>query len=236
LYVLVTALVILPLGALVLLGWLVPLVVGIVRSRRGKGGVGCIVLGGVWGFLALCLLGFVCFVWFSFSQARTAWQPQTFDPAVHTGALGRIEFPHGGDAVLTLQHGGTPDGSAYLQLNATDGVAVAPAGELSIWSCDLKHKDADGNTWQASCYNPKGESGKLTVPTNGVACVALGPPLEARIKTRAMAEGKRSFDLKITGPHGNKFSVRAEGHGRAPGFEVLNAAGETVWTGKFAYG
>lgn len=225
---------ILPLLVVVLLGWLVPLIFGIVRSRGNKGGIGCIVLGGVWGFLAICLFVLIGISWFSFSRVRKAWDPKDFDAASYEGALGRIEATPGDNATLVLQGGA--DG-AYVRVLITNGIAAAPSGSFSIWSYELERKDESGSTWRASAQNPKGDSGKLNIPTNGVARLTLGPPFEARVTTRAQAEGNRSFDLKIAGSSSNAFTVTSSGgRSKPPGFEVVNATGVTVWSGNFAYG
>jgi len=173
--------------------------------------------------------------WFAYSRIQHTTQPSTFDAAAYTGALGRVEMAVACDGTLAIQ--GRSTGGRQVRVSITNGVAVAPAGGFSIQMVQIRMMDSSGKPWEATCYRPSGDSGKLNLPADGAATLALGPPFDARIKTRGKSDGTRTFSLSITGSGKNKFRIMHIGRGRqAPGFEVINTDGDVIWSGKFSYG
>jgi len=215
-------------------GWIVPLVIGIKRVKTRQGGVGLVVLGGVWGFFGVLgsLVG--CLAFFGFRSMERASECTDFDPSSYEGATGTIVAL--GEGELTLRVRSSRTGEQYV-LRGTNGVLVAPAERLAVARYRLSSAGSDGITWQASAYSFNSDSRTITVPEKGRVELKIGPPLCTKVETRPFSDGRRSFDLSITGRGGNRFTVRAHGKKSIlPGFEVLSDTGEVVWSGKFAYG
>ncbi len=220
--------------ALFLLGWLVPLVIGIRRSSRHRGGTALIIVGGVWGAAALGLIALGAVAAIGFSRVAQRAEPKVFDAAAHAGAKGVIRTACTGGTTLTVQDDA---GSPPLRLESTNGVLASPAGTLRLQHFTTAATGADGAAWTVAGYNFSREIQTLTVLPNGTTDVALGPPYRAVVTPSKAGDGQQAFDLKITGADGSRVSLYVQAVRRKPlQFEVLDAAGRSVWTGNFEYG
>jgi hypothetical protein len=216
------------------LGWIVPLVVGVRRSKAQQGGVGCIVLGGVWGFFAVSGIALASVFFLTYRSMERKSEYAAFDPASFEGATGSIDVPGEGDVSLRLR---CSDSGEQYQLGGQDGVLTAPVGSYSVTMYQRRITGSDGVTWRASASTLKGDSAGITVPEGGRVELRLGAPFSTKVQRRSLSDGRQSFNLGITGRCGNRFSIRAWGKtGVAPGFEAVSGSGEVVWSGKFAYG
>jgi hypothetical protein len=220
--------------ALFLLGWLVPLVIGIRRSSRHSGGTALIIVGGVWGAAALGLIALGAVAFIGFSRATQRAEPKAFDTAAHAGAKGFLRTACTGATTLTVQD---EAGGSTLRLESTNGILAAPAGTLRLQRFTTTATGADGATWTIAGYNFGRDVQTLTVPADGTADVALGPPYRAVVTPSKAGDGQQAFDLKITGVDGSRVSLYVQAVRRKPlQFEVLDAAGRSVWSGNFEYG
>ena len=220
--------------ALFLLGWLVPLILGIVHSSRGRSGTALIIIGGVWGAGAIGLLAMGAVAIFGFRSAAKRSEPKTFDAAAHAGAKGSIRTACTGATTLMV-HDET--GGSMLKLESTNGILAAPAGTLRLQHFTTTATGADGATWTVSGYDFKQGLQTVAVAGGGTADVALGPPYRAVVTPSKQNDGQQAFDLKITGSDGSRVSLHVQAGRRKPlQFEVLDAAGRSVWSGNFEYG
>lgn len=217
----------------VLGGWTVPLIVGIVRNRRDRGGAGLIALGAVWGVLAV---GAVVYVGVQLVSLGKRFQPETFDAATHAGETGQIVLPWRGACELTVWPG---DGARMLTLQSDNGTVVAPAGALRVSSWTLTATDEGGRVWSMTgrpSYERQMNGSALNVSAAQPVQLSVGPPLTARVVVDSSpGAGELSMDFQMTDLGGASYTISGAG-AKTPGFEVLNTAGQVVWSGDFEYG
>ena len=177
------ALVVFVLAALAL-GWIVPLVVGLVRLARDTGGRGLIALGCVWGLLVFASAAVVAIASLAIPVGRRssmvsarAAPVRPFDPERHDGEVGTILLGHEGEAQLVVVDRKT---GRQWQLAAADGEAKAPVGRYQVRSYRLVTASSDRRKWHADTYfHGARHPPTLTVEADGPARLDLGPPFKA---------------------------------------------------------
>jgi hypothetical protein len=209
------------------LGWIAPLVVGIVKLRRRRGGIVLTIIGAVWGLGALGMVGLGAFSYYQVSKFRHI---EEFDPAAYHGEMGTIVVSHKGQGSLLLRE---RKADKQIRVAIDNGVAQAPAGEYEVVTYDAVAKDERGVKWTASCYYSKREP--LSVAASSSQQLDAGPPFTAAVAVKERAKGKVSIDLGIAGRGGRQYSIMRQ-DGTAPGFEVLDKSGKVLWQGSFEYG
>jgi hypothetical protein len=220
-------------AAVVGLGWVIPLVAGIVRLKRGTGGVALTVVGGIWCLFAVSI---GLFAYVVSRQVSTARNVEAFNPAAYQGPTGKIVVPHQGDCSLEVYATDGASARKRLQLSGKDGVLVAPVGTYVLGSCDLTARDAANREWSASCY-PGSSSGRISVTANAPVNLDVGPPFTASVKVHSQGKSQVGMDYQLTGRGGHSYTIeKNSGADDPPGFQVLDSSGKEVWHGTFAYG
>jgi len=217
------------LATALLIGWLVPLIIGIVKLRRRTGGIALTIIGVMWalGASGLAAVGYV-----AYRQLGAALRVADFDPATYHGQTGTVTLPYQGESSLIVR--AKPAG-AKLGLRVRDGVAQAPVGRYELQTYSMSMKDKAGVAWTASHF--PSTSQELEVTTASPVRLNLGPPFTARVDVSAGPGGKTMLQLGISGRAGGAYTIMS-GQGRAapPRFEVLDGSGQVVWQGSFEYG
>ena len=226
--------------ACLVLGWIVPLVIGIVRLRRRStgdtAGMVLTIVGSVWGVVGL-MLG-VCggMFWLMSSFGGPFSRVVQFDPSQHEGPMGAIVVPYEGEASLQVA---SMAGAKTLVLSSHDGRFQAPVGGYSPWVFTANKTDEDGSEWQASTYlTMSGKPSQVSVQADSETSLELGPPFTASIAVTAEQRNKVALDLKVADSQGNHYTISRLGLRAAPPprFEVRSSSGELVLEGQFEYG
>jgi hypothetical protein len=221
-------------AALVLLGWLAPLIVGVRRRRRGEGGRVLVGVGAAWGLLAASLVAMlvncVC-------QWRGAGSHETpfFDPASYKGEVATLELGYGVTAELELRAEG-PGGTTWWNVCVTNGAAVVPAGELQLDDLSLSVTDASGKRQGTLYVSLAPENQSLKLSQGERRRLPGGFPLTASIEASKRDEGL-SLNFKMLDAAGNRCVWYPEGEGRKPpAFEAAASDGRCIWRDNFEYG
>ena len=221
-------------GAFVVAGWLIPLIVGIIRVRNGKPGKVLFIVTGIWAVLGLAVVGFGIYAFSTFNKNMpTASNATAFDPAKHKGPMGEIVLPYKGKSILTVNPLG---GGKGLKLSTDNGILRAPAGIYSLGEFQATAVASNGEVWTASSpgFYIKGIK-EINVKVGSRQNLQLGPPLTAQVYAQHNLDvNKARFDIDISGPDGRTFSLTKGA--KSPGFVVLSKTGETLWEGKFEAG
>ncbi|MBM4045817.1 MAG: hypothetical protein FJ279_11935 [Planctomycetes bacterium] len=214
-----------------LFGWIVPLVFGIRRIRRKTGGVVLTVVGGVWGLLALCLVGLIGWlIWVGLRAMRV----EDFDPRKYEGRMGRIALSHKAESELMLM--GEKRGKR-IRFKTADGAVLVPEGKYRPFEYATFSQDEAGAKWKASCYLFRGMADSLSVSAESVSELAVGPPFTARVTVGKESAEEVALDLKVTGQGGDGYTIRrADGKDEPPGFEVVGPDGKVVLRDRFKFG
>jgi hypothetical protein len=231
--------------AIFVLGWLVPLVLGIVRiaSQKKYGGL-LTWIGAVWGFLAvLGVAGIVIF----FCMMNKRYEPQDFDPVSYKGKTGRIVIPHKGDGEITLSINEAQSllgQSRNLRLTSTNGDFVAPAGKIQyISSIELTQTDEAGTRWKARTYvgvlDQDGNNAPTKLKEGQVLNLDIGQSLKAAMEVSPAAAGQVSMNMQITDNGKHSFTVSKDTPSLVrdkPKFQVLDSDGKVLWEDSLEYG
>lgn len=217
----------------VLGGWTVPLIVGILRNRRGRSGGGLIVLGSAWG---VCAIAGVIYLASMVIGLRDRFTPQTFDAASYQGETGQVTLPWRGPCELTAMQ---ESGGGMLSVKSDTGALTVPAGRLQVMSWTLKATDNRGREWSLTgrpSYEGHDARSTLNVSRAQPVELSVGPPLTARVVVDSNpGASELSLDFELTDRGGASYTLSGPG-GSPPGFEVVDAAGQVVWSGDFEYG
>jgi hypothetical protein len=210
--------------AVFLLGWIIPLTIGIAHLRRSHSAAGVVltVIGGLWGVPALAGLIMGSIFYLNFSKTR---EVHTFD-ATHSPHA-TITIPWQGQGTLEYTYGG----KRYVATSENGQFAV-PAGRIILSSFTACSPDKQGWSGRSTLLD---KSSTLTLTAGQQQALVAGPPYAAQVKvTRSADKATLVMDLKDAGGH--SASVSDPGRKTPPGFEVRDPAGKVVWQGKFAYG
>lgn len=207
------------------LGWIVPLVVGLVRIRRKQWGWVLVVVGGVWGILAIASAVGIA------NLLRRKFEFEKFDPAQYDGPMAAITWPGQLSGELMLLD---PKGSKMVRTPVTSGKAQMRTGNFSLLNYTMKTHDGGNVEWAAT-----GSLGMAAVSleANSTHELTAGPPFTASIAVQKGAAGKEVLSLNVKDLGSNLCSFTKSGRRTAPPrFEIRDEAGKVVFSGKFEYG
>ena len=153
-------------GLGIVLGWLFPLISGIVRIRKRTGGKKRLIWGGVWGVLALL---FIIYSSILAKSIQKQYQAEDFNPAAYQeGNLGKITLPFKGESSITLRD---QKSEKQIRFKTSDGFFQAPPGEysLSSWIGTLTFTDKNKSSWTKSTshYNYTSQEKRIFSVTSG---------------------------------------------------------------------
>jgi len=218
------------------LGWLVPLVLGIVRTTKGRRSPGLIIFGALWGCAGIFIGGLAAVGVATFRNVQTHKAITPFDSSQAGDQVATLSVPFEGDAELQFISKSGEKTQTYTT-KGENGALLVPVGEVTPISLTLTATDADGKTWNASTQFKGRRRKLLTLAAGESRELQVGPPFEARVALSGESEGKQYFDLKVKGTGGNAVTIRRQGAANeAPSFEVVDEKDEVVWRGNFKYG
>ncbi|MDD5706691.1 MAG: hypothetical protein PHR35_12275 [Kiritimatiellae bacterium] len=227
---------VLPLLALMLLGWLLPLAFGIVRRRRGRGGVVLLWIGSVWGALSVATLAFVVISIMRISRVGRM-ETETFAADRYDGPTGNISIPYDGDVSLLVQMSQKDGNPRQLMLRATNQMLLAPAGEMSVVWMQVAMPDTNGHPRWTAWITLEAPYDRINLPPDGHIALTGGPPLTAAIAAKRQSDGKLSLDLKILDSAGHRVTIYDTANARTrTTFEAVSPTGEIFWRGLFEHG
>ena len=205
------------------LGWIVPLVVGLIRIRRKQWGWILVVVGGLWGVLAIASAVGIA----SLFRGRI----EEFDPAQYDGPMTTIMWPGELSGELTLID---PKSNKMVRTSATSGKAQMRTGNFSLLTYTMRTRDDDNVEWATT-----GSLGMAAVSleANSTRELTAGPPFTASVAVQKGAAGREVLSLNLKDSGGNQCSFTKSGHRPAPPrFEIRDEAGKVAFSGKFEYG
>jgi hypothetical protein len=218
-------------GLVFVLGWILPLVQGIVRIRAGGKGTWLIAFACVWAFVAIGIasLGVCVYV-----AVRNRLVSEELDMAAYGGPTGTIVSPYRGESTLIVVTGG--EDREQVKVISNNGRFVVPAGQVEVSFYEARKGDRFGVRWKAYTVSSGSTRKHLVVPANGECVLDMGEPLTARINARRNGEGGCSMSFEVKDRNGAAFALDLV-EGVAPGeFQATDSSGKVVWTDTFPYG
>lgn len=220
--------------AVMAIGWIIPLVFGLVFVRRRRGlGITLLAVAGLWGFLAgSAVVGVVMLVR---QQAKMFGEEQVFNPATHQGPTGTVIVAHKGTSSLTLFSAGATQ-PGRIRIDGKTSSLTVPVGTYSLWNYEITELDATKHAWRASSILAGATTGGLlVVNAKSSQTLDVGPPLAAQVVIGASSKSKADFTLALRDKAGHSWSISggAPEASKGSGFEVRDKAGKVLWTGKF---
>jgi hypothetical protein len=212
-------------------GWLIPLIIGIVKWRRKTGGKWWLVSSGIWGGLAAAWIGFCVFSAISINRSYAS---ETFNAEKYTGERATLVLPYTGSGTLSIRQVNTGK-SLRVAFSETNSVVV-PAGTLTVWHLSYEEKDATGVvTGGMNCSLESKEN--IVAQANDVITLRGGVPLTASITAKKKAEDKIQIDYVLTDVAGNRISMWGGSSEKgSPKFEAVGPDGACFWSSALEYG
>lgn len=216
--------VVLILVGLQFVAWIIPLVIGIVKLRRGDRTAGLVltIVGGAWG--ALMLLAGIPMA-LVFGMGYYATRSTEFDATTYKGAQAAIVSTWNGPGELTYRR----DKTRYRS-RSKDGRYPVPAGELRLESLRL---EAGQPAW--SVRTTLSELAPLQLAGGAEQRLEAGPPLTVRARVNT-SESSSSISLEYRDSFDHQAYITAPSGAAPAQFEVCDAAGRRIWSGKFSSG
>lgn len=211
-------------------GWLIPLVIGLVKVSRKSGGKGWLIGSGIWAFCALVIVGLFVF---SVVSAQRRIATEDFDVATYAGDRATLILPFSGSGSLTLRQV-AENKSWQVSFSNTNSVAV-PAGVLKVWhlSYDFKDKAGEGARGM-NCSFASNED--LEVKAGDVVTLPGGTPFTAAI-TAKRAGDKLKIAYSLTDVAGNRITYwGVNSDSKKPKFEAIGPDGSCFWSEHLEYG
>ena len=210
------------------LGWILPLVIGLVRRRKGKSSAALIVLGGVWGGISVLGLGLLSIAVILYMNTVGRWDVTDFDPSSYEGNTAVVMVPAQGKAEMTAAMG---DGSTSYRFSSERGEFVVPAEKLDVYSFSLSRQDAEGKQWQLSWWF--NDDYQLDPSAAGPVSIDKGPPLTVRVKRRELPDGAQKIEMETLDSRGMKVSLDAPHN---PVIQIIDESGAVIWSHKMEHG
>lgn len=211
------------------IGWLIPLIVGIVKLRRGQRqiGIALTITGGIWGLAAVGLIALAAFLG---RGQMFDYQVKDFEPSKYEGLVGRIVVPCDGEVELFL----SGDGDEQLRLKVGDQSAQAPAKRLRLESYTISATADDGSRWKLYSHF-YGREQSITVEPNADVKLKIGPPFRAKLDVD-LSNNRANIGLSVSDTAGGDCSLFRMDSDAPVGFVALTRSGDKLWEGKLESG
>jgi len=213
------------------LGWLIPLVIGLVKMSRKTGGKGWLIGSGVWAFCAFVLVGLGIY---SFAKAQRQYATEDFNAETYSGDKAALILPYSGSGSLSFRN---IDQNKSFQVSFTETNRVAvPAGLLKVWylSYNFNNK-ADEMTGGMSCSLASEEN--LVVKAGDFITLQGGAPITAAITAKRAEGDKLRINYSLTDVAGNRISYWGmDSENKKPKFEAIGPDGSCFWSGQLEHG
>lgn len=212
-------------------GWLIPLVVGLVKWSRKTGGKGWLIGSGIW---AACAVSFVVFCIYSAVTMSRRFATEEFDVEKYSGDKATVILPYSGSGTLSIRQ--VENNKAWrVPFSNTNGVTV-PSGTLTVWHLSYQTKDKDGViTGGMNCSFASEED--IVATSGGVVTLQGGAPLTAVISAKQAEEGKLKIGYSLTDVAGNSVTLwSGAAKSGKPKFEAIGPDGACFWSGELEYG
>jgi len=226
----VFAILFLVLVSLFALGWLIPLIAGLVRRKKGKSCTALIVLGSVWGGLAIIGVGLVALGVYFYVSSIGRWETKDFDLAEYDGPTATISVPAEGEIEMNAS---LEDGESY-RFATDNGKFTVPAQELGIYSYSIAKRDSNEGLWTLTWWFGWGDDEcKLDLTAGQSVNFGKGPPVTVKVRRKEKADGTQNIDMETVDSEGDKVSLSAP---KNPVIQIRDGSGAVVWSHKMEYG
>lgn len=168
---------------------------------------------GIWISIAIIIAAFVVFYFYPRQQGYIKIDTKGVEMQLRSGLFSKIRITSGAEPV-------------------TVNARVYRPRSISI---AMKQ---NGDTWRLKSFGPWGKLAEIRVNNNETTVLKLGPPFT--IKPRVNQRGTSvSVGFSMIGQAGEDYGTNVVKNGRrlpAPKVKIVDEAGKTLASGKFAYG
>jgi hypothetical protein len=212
-------------------GWVVPLVIGLVKMSRKSGGKGWLMAACVWAVCAFVVVGLGIY---SFAKAQRQYAAEEFNQETYSGDKATLILPFSGSGSLSFRHV-EQDKSFEVSFTETNRVVV-PAGLLKVWYLSYSFNNAAGEMIGGmSCSLASEED--LVVKAGDEITLQGGAPITATIKAKRADGDKIKINYSLTDVAGNRISYWSlNSKNKGPKFEAIGPDGSCFWSEHLEYG
>jgi hypothetical protein len=212
-------------------GWLIPLVIGLVKVSRKSGGKGWLIGSGVWAFCALIIVGLFIF---SVVSAQHRLAAETFNEATYAGDRATLILPYSGSGSLSFRQ--TAENKSWQVSFSNTNRVVVPAGVLKVWYLSYNIKNKEGAfSGGMNCSFASRED--LVVKAGDVLTLPGGTPFTAAITAKRADGDKLKINYSLTDVAGNRITYWGmDSENKKPNFEAIGPDGSCFWSDHLEYG
>lgn len=210
------------------LGWIIPLVIGIVKRKTGLG-IALIVLSCSW-LVLVALMSFGLFMVNRIQPRRI--EVVEFNPDAYDGPVGSIKVTFPAETTLYLTD---EQNKKRYKVQSESNELTAPCGRFKVYRYTGVATAENGSRWTIGTYLYNKQCYVQVQPDSAVE-LAFGPPLEASVSP-GMLRANANFNFLLKDSTGNAYTLTRTGERLPPPkFNVINAAGTVVWSDAFEFG
>jgi len=212
-------------------GWVIPLVIGLVKMSRKAGGKPWLMLACVWAVCAIVIVGGGIYV---IARAQSQYVTETFNEKTYSGDKAAILLPFSGSGSLSFRHV-EQDKSFEVSFSETNRVTV-PAGLLKVRYLTYNFNNAMGEmTSGMSCLLTSEED--LVVKAGDELTLQGGAPITAAVTAKRADGDKIKINYSLTDVAGNRISYWSlNSKNKGPKFEAIGPDGSCFWSEHLEYG
>jgi hypothetical protein len=212
-------------------GWMIPLVVGLVKLRRKTGAKWWLMGSGIWAGLELSFIVFC--VYFAMTVSRR-YANEEFKAENYSGDRATLILPYSGTGTLSIRQVNTGKSLRVSFVNTNS--VVVPAGRLAVWHLTCQSKNAGGLVTDGMNCSFESKEDIVAQP-NDVITVKGGFPLTASITAKKKPDNKLQLDYVLTDVAGNRISMSGGSQkNETPKFQAIGLDGNCFWSGQLDYG
>ena len=223
-------------AAMLLLGWIIPLVIANSLKHNGVENVrGWNIFAAVWGTVALSSIigGSSCLYLALRGNSQnfgTTAAGDKFDTSKYKGATAYLKSSYAGEQSFTA----SVDGKKSTSFSTTNGIFTTPAAKLKITQYSVSGRDNSHVLWSV---NGRFWQGKEQEVIEGIDnTLKIGPPFTAGVKMN-WSGALKQIELSpiCADSEGNEYKISSSSKS-VLGFEFLDQSGSVIWKGNFEAG
>jgi len=212
-------------------GWLIPLVIGLVKVSRKTGGKVWLMVACVWACSAFFIVGLGIY---AAVRTHSQYATEAFNEKTYSGDKAALILPFSGCGSLSFQN--VEQKKAFQVSFTKTNRVVVPAGLLKVRYLSYDFNNAMGEmTGGMSCSLASQEN--LVVKAGDELTLQGGAPIIAAITAKRADDDTIKINYSLTDVAGNRITYwNLNSKNKGPKFEAIGPDGSCFWSEHLEYG
>jgi hypothetical protein len=212
-------------------GWLIPLVIGLVKMSRKSGGKGWLMAACVWAVTAFVVVGVGIY---SAVAAHRQYATEEFKAETYAGDLATLVLPYSGSGELSFSQ--VEQKKSWQVSFVETNCVVVPTGVLRVGYLSYTFRNkANEMTGGMGCS--LASSLDMVVKAGDELTLHGGAPITAAVTAKRADGDKIKINYSLTDVAGNRITYwTLNSNNKGPKFEAIGPDGSCFWSDHLEYG